>query len=296
MKINKGIMYGIGAYLMWGFFPIYFKLLKSATAFEILGHRVVWSFIFLVIIVLVLKQWTEFRKSAIRPRTLGIYTLTALLLAANWLTYIYAVNSNQVVESSLGYFINPLVSVLFGVVFLRERLRNGQWLAVAIATMGVVYLTFDHGRPPWIALTLAVTFGLYGLLKKIAPLGALHGLTLETAVLLLPALGFLVWRETQGVGAFGLGEPGFKLLFAAAGVITAIPLLMFGSAARLIPLSMLGILQYIAPTCQFFLGIVVFNEPFTVSRLVGFGIIWIALLLFWVEGYLHHRQSVLAPV
>jgi len=196
------------------------------------------------------------------------------------------------VESSLGYFINPLVSVLLGVFFFHERLRKWQWAAVGIATLGVLYLTVDYGRLPWIAIILALTFGLYGLVKKAAPLGALHGLTLETALLFVPALAYLAWQGFQGVGAFGSGDPGLSVLLAMAGLVTAIPLLMFGSAARSIPLSMVGLLQYIAPTCQFLLGVLVYHEPFSAARLVGFVIIWTALVILWVEGYFYRKQKV----
>jgi chloramphenicol-sensitive protein RarD len=290
--VNKGIIYGVGAYLLWGFFPIYFKLVKAAPPIQILGHRIVWSFLFLGGIILVTQQLNAFKQASANWRTVVIYTIAAIFLSINWLTYIYAVNTDQVIESSLGYFINPLVSVIFGVVFLRERLRNMQWLSVGIAAMGVAYLTWDYGRLPWIALVLAVTFGLYGLIKKTAPLGALYGLTLETGVLLLPALAFLIWVWFQGESAFSSAGVGFDLLLAALGVITAVPLLMFGAAARRIPLTMVGLLQYIAPTCQFLLGVLVFQEPFSPSRLVGFAIIWTALALFWFEGYLHHRKIV----
>lgn len=290
--VNKGILYGIGAYLLWGFFPIYFKLLKIAPPLQILGHRIVWSFLFLVVTILITRQFSKLQTAASNWRTIGIYTVAAIFLSINWLTYIYAVNTNQVIESSLGYFINPLVSVMFGVLFLRERLRNVQWLAVGIAALGVAYLTWDYGRLPWIALVLAITFGLYGLIKKTAPLGALYGLTLETGVLLIPAIVYLVFVWFQGTSAFGSAGMGFDILLAALGVITAVPLLMFGAAARLIPLTMVGLLQYIAPTCQFLLGVLVFQESFSASRLVGFLIIWTALALFWVEGYLHHRKAV----
>ena len=289
--MNKGILYGIGAYLIWGFFPVYIKLLKTVPALEILGHRIFWSCLFLFGVLLIKKQFKTWRLSVFSQRTIFIYSLSALLLAVNWLTYIYAVNSNQVVESSLGYFINPLVSVLFGVVFLRERLRLGQWLAVSIAALGVVYLTWNYGRLPWIALVLAVSFGLYGLVKKISPLGSLFGLSLETTILLVPAFLFLIWVQSTGSGSISTDNLGLSLILMLSGVVTAIPLLLFGAAARSIPLSMVGILQYIAPTCQFLLGVLVYQEAFTSSRLVGFVIIWTALGVFWLEGYLYRRQS-----
>jgi chloramphenicol-sensitive protein RarD len=294
--MNKGILYGIGAYLMWGFFPVLIKQLEAAPPLQILGHRITWSFLFLLVVVLALRQGKQFKQELNKKRTLLIYATSATLLAINWLTYIIAINSDHVIDSSLGYFINPLVSVLLGVVFLHERLRPGQWLAVGIAAAGVAYLTVNYGSLPWIALILAFTFGLYGLVKKVAPLGALHGLTLETAILFLPALIFLLFAEAQGTGAFGNNGLDLRLMLALAGVITAIPLLMFGEAARRIPLSMVGLLQYIAPTCQFLLGVLVYQEPFSPARLVGFVIIWIALALFWGEGYLYRRSLSAAAV
>jgi len=289
--MNRGILFAIGAYLIWGFMPVYIKLLAEVPPLQILGHRIVWSFLFLAIVIVVLKQTASLRKAVVGMRVLGIYLAAALLLAVNWLTYIFAINGGHVVESSLGYFINPLVSVLLGVIFFHERLRKWQWTAVGIATLGVVYLTVDYGRLPWIAVILALSFGLYGLVKKAAPLGALHGLTLETGLLFIPALAYLAWESFQGSGAFGAGDTGLSVLLAMAGLVTAIPLLMFGSAARSIPLSMVGLLQYIAPTCQFLLGVLVYQESFSAARLVGFMIIWTALVIFWVEGYFYHRKT-----
>jgi chloramphenicol-sensitive protein RarD len=220
-----------------------------------------------------------------------VYTLAAVLLALNWLIYIWGVNSGQVVETSLGYFINPLVSVLLGVVILRERLRPLQWLPVALAGTGVLYLTLQHGSLPWIALALAFTFGTYGLLKKIAPLGALYGLTLETAILFLPALGYLLFVESRGVGSFGHLSWNLNAVLALSGVVTALPLLMFATAARSIPLSLVGILQYFAPSVQFLLGIFLYREPFSLPQMVGFGIIWTALLIFTLEGLMVRRRN-----
>jgi chloramphenicol-sensitive protein RarD len=225
------------------------------------------------------------------------YTLTAGLLSVNWLIFIYGINSGQVVETSLGYFINPLLSVALGVVFLRERLRPMQWFPVGLAALGVLYLTLQYGSLPWIALGLAFSFGMYGLIKKIAPLGSLHGLSLETGIIFIPALLYLLYAESQGNGSFGHLGLNVTLLLALAGVITALPLLLFGLAARSIPLTMLGILQYIAPTVQFLLGIFLYQEPFTATRLVGFSIIWLALLIFTVEGMYERRKRIAsAPI
>lgn len=291
--MNRGVWYAIGAYTIWGFLPVYLKTLQAVPAVQILGHRVVWSFLFLAIIISLRNEWSHLFKDVSTLRILPIYFLAACLLAVNWLTYIWGVNNNFIVETSLGYFINPLVSVVMGVVFLRERLRPLQWVPIGLAVIGVLYLTISYGALPWIALVLAFSFGLYGLVKKTAPLGALNGLTIETAILFLPAVVFLVVQEMQDVGAMGNLGLRTDVLLALAGVVTALPLLMFATAARRIPLTMLGILQYIAPTIQFLLGVFVFNEPFTQARLIGFSLIWAALLLYSLEGVFDRRRSAL---
>ncbi|MCX8061952.1 MAG: EamA family transporter RarD [Anaerolineales bacterium] len=282
---RKGLLLGFGAYLIWGFFPLYFKALSSVPSTQILAHRFVWSFLLLTVVL----GWRKELKTLVElfgdKKTIAIYAIAGSLLAINWGMYVWAVNAGFVVETSLGYFINPLVNVLFGVVFLRERLRWSQWLPIGIAAVGVVYLTIQYHSLPWIALTLAFSFGLYGLVKKIAPLSALYGLTLETMALFLPALVYLVLQEINGVGGFGHGPNWVSILVMLTGVITVIPLLMFGSAARLVPLWTMGLLQYIAPTCQFLLGVTVFHEPFTTERLVGFSFIWLALLIFSTERW-----------
>jgi chloramphenicol-sensitive protein RarD len=293
--MNKGIVLGLGAYLMWGFFPIYFKLLGDTPAMEILGSRIVWSFIFLAGIITLRKDWIVLRRSALKPRTLLIYTVSSCLLSFNWLVYIYGVTAGYIVETSLGYFINPLINVLLGVLFLREKLRPMQWVPVGLATLGVLYMTLNYAQLPWIALALAFSFGLYGLVKKTAPLGSLHGLTLETGILFLPAALYLL-LPVMGAGA---GAPADRsllivILLFGTGVVTAVPLLMFGAAARSIDLSLLGVLQYVAPTCQFLLGVLVYGEPFTSVRLVGFSLIWAALIIFWLEGMLQRRKLKLA--
>lgn len=287
---KKGILYGIGAYLIWGFFPVYFKVLQEVPALQIMFHRVVWSFVFLAVLISARREWGRLSASIGGARTLGIYALAGLTLGTNWLIYIWGVNSGQVVETSLGYFINPLVSVALGMIFLRERLRPMQWVPIALAAAGVLYLTVEYGSLPWIALALAFSFGLYGLLKKVSPLGALHGLTLETAALFLPALGYLFYVEAAGSGAFGRLGWQTTILLSLAGVITSLPLLLFAGAARRIPLSMVGLLQYIAPTCQFLLGVLVYGEPFTEARVIGFTIIWAALAIFTIEGFTARRR------
>ena len=294
--MNRGVLAGIGAYLIWGFLPIYLKALQVVPSFQIMLHRLVWSFLFVMLLIFLRREWPQFRSSIASRRVFLIYSLTAVLLASNWLIYIYGVNSGQVIETSLGYFINPLLNVALGVVILRERLRPMQWLPIGLAAVGVLYLTLQYGSLPWIALALAFTFGMYGLIKKIAPLGSLHGQTLETGILFIPAVIYLVFAENQGFGAFGHQGSTVTLLLAFAGVVTALPLLLFGYAARTIPLSLLGILQYIAPTFQFLLGVYLFQEPFTTTRLVGFAFIWFALLIFSLEGfYARRKQTAAAP-
>ncbi|MCJ7537527.1 MAG: EamA family transporter RarD [Anaerolineales bacterium] len=290
--MNKGVLSGVAAYLIWGFFPIYLKSLQVVPALQIMLHRVVWAFIFVLLLTLLRGKWSQIKDSLRKPRVILTYTLTAVLLSFNWLVYIYGINSGQVVETSLGYFINPLLSVALGVVILRERLRPMQWLPVGLAGLGVLYLTLQYGSLPWIALALAFSFGTYGLIKKIAPLGAVDSLFMETGIIFLPALLYLLFSENQGGGAFGHFGWEITILLVFSGVVTALPLLLFGRAARSIPLSLLGILQYIAPTVQFLLGIYLYQEPFTLTLLVGFAIIWIALLIFTLEGIFNHRKRI----
>jgi chloramphenicol-sensitive protein RarD len=288
--MNQGILYAIGAYVTWGVFPAYWKLLHQVPALQLLSHRIVWSFLFLLGFILVTRQWQSFRSAISSRRILLIYFAAAILIGVNWLTYVWAVNAGFIVETSLGYFINPLLNVLLGVIFFRERLRAFQWIPVVMAAIGVIYLTVSYGRLPWIALTLAFSFGFYGLVKKMAPLGSLFGLSLETGILFLPAIGWLFYSESLGQGAFLHAGTGADLLLIGAGVVTTVPLLMFASAAQRIPLSMLGIIQYIAPTIQFLLGVLAYKEPFTHTQLIGFGIVWVALLLFWGEGFFAARR------
>lgn len=289
--MNKGMLSGIAAYAMWGFFPIYWKLLHDVPALQLLGHRIVWSFLLLLAVILVTHQWADFRLQ-LNARMFKVYLIAALLIGINWLTYVWAVNEGFIVETSLGYFINPLLSVLMGVIFLRERLRAGQWIPVGLAAIGVAYLTFAYGRPPWIALLLAFTFGFYGLVKKLAPLGSVFGLGLETGILFLPALVYLGWEQTGTSAAFLHSGLTADLLMIGAGVVTTIPLLMFATAAKQIPLTMIGILQYLAPTIQFLIGVFLYKEPFDASRLIGFGLVWLALIIFWVENFLAMRAPV----
>ena len=290
MEKNKGIFYAIGAYLMWGLFPIYWKQLETINALQLIAHRMGWSFILLILFVLLTRQWKNFRAVAFNAKTIRIYLIAAVLISINWFTYVWAVNHNFVVETSLGYYINPLFSVLLGVIIFRERLRFVQWIPIALAAIGVIYLTVTYGSLPWIALTLAFSFGLYGMVKKTAPLNSLHGLTLETGLLFLPALAYLIFCETTGQGAFLHSSQLQNWMMVGAGLVTTVPLLMFSAAAPRVPLTTIGILQYINPTMQFLLGVLVYKEPFTHNDLIGFGLVWVGLILFWAEGlYARHN-------
>lgn len=288
---RKGIWLGLGAYLLWGLLPVYWKALRTVPAPEILMHRIVWSFGFLALLIILSRQGRTLRAAATQRRTLAIYLGAALLLGLNWFVYIWAVNHNRIVETSLGYYINPLVSVALGVVVLRERLGAIQWVAVGIAALGVLFLTWQYGAFPWVAVVLALSFACYGLIKKTAPLPALPGLTIETALLWLPAAGYLGALESQGIGHFGQSGGWGDSLLVLTGVVTALPLLLFASAARLVKLSTLGLLQYVSPTCALILGVAVYGEPFPRARALGFGIIWLALAVYWLASRAAHRPA-----
>jgi len=283
----------VGAYGLWGLLPIYWKQLQQVPALEIIAHRIVWSLVFAFGVVVFKKRLTVMLQTIRKPRMVLIYGAAAGVLTVNWTTYVWGVNAGYVVETSLGYFINPLVSVLLGVLFFRERLRPGQWAAIGLAVAGVAYLTIRHGSLPWIALVLAFSFGTYGLIKKRAPLGALEGLSLELFILFVPALLYLIYLEAEGVGTFG--HAGLSsILLVLGGIVTATPLLMFAGAARRIPLSMVGILQYIAPTLQFSIGVWVYGEEFSTVRLTGFCFIWAALVVYTLEGLYVRRKGHIA--
>jgi len=295
MEKNKGVLYAIGAYLMWGLFPIYWKQLETINALQLIAHRMGWSFILLILFVLLTRQWNNFRSVAFDAKTIRIYLIAAVLISINWFTYVWAVNHNFVVETSLGYYINPLFSVLLGVIFFRERLRLVQWIPITLAAIGVIYLTVTYGSLPWIALTLAFSFGLYGMVKKTAPLNSLHGLTLETGLLFLPALAYLIFCETTGQGAFLHSSQLQNSMMVGAGLVTTVPLLLFSAAAPRVPLTTIGILQYINPTMQFLLGVLIYKEPFTHNDLIGFGLVWAGLILFWAEGLFARRNIAPEP-
>ncbi|OLL31061.1 EamA family transporter [Burkholderia sp. SRS-W-2-2016] len=282
--MNPGIVYAFFAFVIWGLFPVYFKTLHQIPALEILAHRMAWSLVFIVAVLAVRNHWAWLRPALRDRRVLGRFVASAVLLSANWGIYIWAVNAGHIVEASLGYFINPLINVLFGFVFLHERMRPLQWCAVALATLGVVWLTWQNGAPPWISLALALTFGGYGLLRKTAKLGALEGLALETVLLFPVAIVYLLIIGMAGASHLTHAPLGLQVLLAAAGPITAVPLLLFAAAARRIPLSMLGLIQYVTPTLQLLTGVLIYSEPFSSVQAIGYGAIWVALALYSFEG------------
>ena len=288
--MNPGMLYAAMAFLAWGLFPLYFKALRSIPAQEILAHRMVWSLFFLAAVLLWRRQWTWLAAVTRQPRVLAGFAASALLLSTNWGIYIWSVNHDRVIDASLGYFINPLVNVVLGSVLLKERMRPLQWTAVAFAAAGVVWLTWDAGHPPWIALALGLTFGVYGLLRKTASLGALEGLSLETMLLFPFAVGYLLWLAQAGQNGFIAAPPLSQALLALSGPVTAIPLLMFAAAARRLPLSLLGLMQYVVPTMQLLLGVWLYHEPFGPGRLVGFALIWGGLALYTLEGGMRSWQ------
>ena len=286
-----GLLSGLSAYLLWGVFPLYFPLLEPASGLEIVAHRVLWSLLFVGLLLTVVRRWGQVRSAVTAPRTLLVLGGAAVLIATNWLIYVYGVNSGQVVETSLGYFITPLVSVVLGVVVLSERLRPLQWAAVGIAATAVAVLTVDYGRPPWIALGLALSFGLYGLMKKVVAIQAAPGLFLETALVAVPAGIVLAMLHGRGTGTFANAGAGHALLLASAGVATAVPLLLFAAAARRIPLSTVGLLQYLTPLIQLAIGVFVYGEPMPPVRLAGFVIVWVALAVFTADTLRHARAA-----
>lgn len=288
-KTRQGLLAATGCYLLWGFLPLYWKQLQHIPALEILIHRMVWSFVFVVILLSLRKNWSWLHNE-LNPKTIGAFILSGLLLALNWFLYIWAVNNGHIIETSLGYFINPLVNVALGIIVLGERLRSVQWLAILLATTGVLYLTFMYGSFPWIAITLAFSFGIYGLLRKTAKLGSLQGLSLETAIFLLPALGYLAYLNNQSQLMIGQSDATATAMLIGAGVVTSIPLLLFAYGAQRITLATLGILQYLAPSIQFLIGWLVYDEPFPPERFIGFAFIWLGLLIYTSERVITLRN------
>jgi len=287
--LRSGFAAGVAAYLIWGLFPLYWPLLEPAAALEILSHRIVWS---VVLLAGVLAVTSGFRwLTTLGRRRLILLTAAAVMVTINWGTFIYGVNSGQVVETSLGYFINPLVMVALGVAVLGEKLRRNQVIAVGIAAVAVLVLAIDYGRPPWIALTLAASFALYGLLKKRVGMDGVRSLAVETALLLVPATAYLLWLGSTGEGTFTAEGSGHIALLVTGGLVTTIPLVLFGAAAIRIPLATLGILQYMTPSMQFLIGVAIYDEAMPLSRLAGFGLVWVALALFTFDGLRTARQD-----
>ena len=284
-----GAMYAAAAFLIWGISPIYWKALRAVPALEIILHRMVWSFFFLVPLIIILRRWQEFIDVLKNRRTLLILLVTALIVGGNWLLYIWAVNNDYLLQASLGYYINPLVNVVLGMVFLRERLRQPQILSVLLAFAGVLYLTVSYGEFPWIALLLALSFGFYGLIRKVAPVGSLVGLTVETLLLSIPALVYLFYLDSRGVGSIFRVSLKLTLLLMGCALVTAIPLLFFTLGARRLYLSTLGLLQYIAPSCMFILAVFIFHEPFSSAQVVTFIFIWTALVIYSSDSLRYHR-------
>lgn len=287
--MNPGILYAALAYTAWGLFPIYFHLLTAIPALEVVMHRTVWSTLFLLAILLAQRHWGWLR--ALKAKVLATFALSALLLSGNWLIYVWAVQNGHVLDASLGYFILPLVNVAMGYLLLHERPRRWQWVAVGLAAAGVLWLTVQAGHLPWIALSLALSFGFYGLLRKLAPLGALEGLTLETLMLSPLAAAALLWWGLHGQGALVQGDAKMIGWLLLAGPLTAIPLLLFAAGARRVPLTTMGILQYISPSLQMALGVWMFGESLEQARLLGFALIWAALLVYSLEGWWMARAT-----
>jgi chloramphenicol-sensitive protein RarD len=297
---RKGVWYAVAAYGLWGVVPLYFRELVPAGAGEILAHRMAWSLVVMLLVVLIARRLTHLRAVLRQRRAVGLLAVAAVLVSVNWGTYIWAITNGHVVEAALGYFINPLVTIAFGVLLLRDRLRPAQWAAVGIGTAAVLVLAIGYGKPPWISLILAFSFGTYGLLKKKAAVDGMESLTVETAVQFLPALAFIIWLAVSGGGVFGRTGaaadgatfgPGHWLLLAGTGLVTAGPLLFFGVAAVRVPLATIGMLQYLAPVLQFILGLAVFHEEMPGVRWAGFALVWLALAVLTADALRAARAS-----
>jgi chloramphenicol-sensitive protein RarD len=287
---RRGVPLGVAAYLCWGFFPLYWPLLEPAGSLEILAHRFVWSMVFVLVAITAMGRWRAFAAIARDRRLMLILTAASVTIALNWGGFIYGVTNGHVIETSLGYFVNPLVTVLLGVFVLKETLRPVQWVAIAIGASAVVVLTVDYGRLPWVALLVAFSFAIYGFLKKKADLGAFEGLGMETAILFPVALAFLVVLQVRGQLAFGHEGPGNAVLLVGTGIVTAIPLLLFGAAATRLSLTTIGLLQYLGPIIQFLVGLTIFGEDMTTARWAGFVLVWLALVIFTVDAATYRRR------
>lgn len=285
------MIFGVAAYVMWGTFPLYFPLLEPADPFEILAHRIVWSALTLLVVVVLLRRVGRVWALVADRRRLAFLAIAGVTICFNWGGYIWGVNNGYVVETSLGYFINPLVTVMFGVLLLGERLRALQWASLALAGVAVVVLTLDYGRLPWIALLLAFSFGTYGLLKKQANAGAIESLTVETGVVAPVAAAYAVWLAATGASHFSTEGLGHTVLMLSAGLVTVVPLVCFGAAATRVPLVTIGLLQYLAPVLQFLLGVLYFEEDMPPVRWIGFGLVWLALVLLTAEAIRYRRTQ-----
>jgi len=292
--LHAGVLYAALAFFWWGLFPLYFRIVAGIASGEVLAHRIVWCLLLMLALLAWRRQWAWLGPVLRQKKVLAAFVASALLLSGNWLTYIWSVNNGHVIDASLGYFITPLVNVLLGYTLLHERPRRAQWIALAFAALGVLWLTVQTGRLPWIALVLAATFGCYGLLRKVAVLGAVEGLTLETMLLAPLALAAIVIWSLQGHSTFPAPDVLTNLWLIALGPITAVPLLLFAAGARRLSMTTLGLLQYIGPSIQFVLGVWVFHEPFTPARLAGFALIWIALLIYSADGWRVTRRAAAA--
>jgi chloramphenicol-sensitive protein RarD len=293
---RAGLFYGIAAYGLWGLMPLYFATVRAVSPGELLAHRIVWCFLLLLGVLTVLRRWPDFLRVVTTRRTVLYLIVSAHLVAANWLIYIYGVYRNDVVQTTLGYFINPLFSILLGLVFFRERLRLSQWIAIALAGAGVAVFVAMVDEFPWIALGVAISFGLYGLVRKVTPVDGLIGLTVETMVLTPVAAICLLWWSTAGTSIFGTESRSLDALIIASGLVTAAPLFCFGQAARRLPLSTLGFLQYMAPTVQFLIALFVFKERFPLEKQISFGLVWAALLFLTMDSILHSRRTPKPPL
>ncbi|OQS04304.1 transporter DMT superfamily protein [Thraustotheca clavata] len=288
--MKTGIIHGVVAFTLWGFMPIYWKQLDGVSAVQLTLHRIVWAHIILLMILFATGRWSDFREQARGKKTLLTYALASLFVAANWALDVWAVTAGYIVQSSLGYFITPLLNVCFGVLFFKEKLRLWQWVAIAIATSGVLVCAIAYGAFPWVSFSLALTFSIYSVTKKQAPLNALYGLTLETAVLFPPAVIYLIVLEVQGVGTFGHVDVLHNFLLVGCGLCTILPLLFFASSAQRIPITLLGMLQYIFPTVMFIVGVVIYNEAFSTTKLIGFCIVWGAVALYSCDEFIYYKK------
>jgi chloramphenicol-sensitive protein RarD len=289
--VRAGLLYGLGAYLIWGLIPLYFRAVDGVSPAELLAQRIVWSFVLLAGMLTVLRRWPDFFRPLRSRRTLVLLTMSSLLLAANWLIYIHSVARRQVVQASLGYFMLPLLSVFLGLIFLRERLRPVQWVAVGLAAAGIGYLMWNVDKFPWIALGVSFSFGLYGLVRKVTPVDSLSGVTVETVLLTPAALACLVWWGNAGTLEFGNRHRTLDAMIVASGLVTAVPLLFFAQAARRLPLSTLGFLQYIGPSVALFIAVFAFGEQVNYKTLICFGLVWAGLAVLAVESTLRARRS-----